>query len=700
MKDLGRNASPLQPQPSSKPISIDESIDITIQIARGLQKAHEKGIVHRDIKPANIMITGAGTAKILDFGLAKLAGQTRLTKTGSTVGTFAYMSPEQARSEEVDHRTDIWSLGVILYEMVSGELPFKGDYDQAVVYSILNEKPDPIDAESSEVFQIIIDKSLEKNPADRYEDFGELINDLERLQAGSSAIPTSTVQEKRKLKSILITTAVMATVVVGYWVIPLDFFEKTSEGESGWENSIAVLPFDDLSPAGDQEWFCDGMTDQILSNLAKLKKLKVRSRKSVMKYKNTNKSVPEIGKELNVAHVLEGSVMKFGDRIRVTAQLIGTKDDYHLWSEDYEREYKELFVLQNEVSEKIARSLLQTLSGEELDVIEHNRPKNLEAWEYFSRGIHIYGKFFGDKNNISFLETAEDMLIKAIKIDPGYVPSYANLSEVYNTYHNFIASTDEEKQKYRDLQEKYVTEGLKIDPNSADLYWAQGGLLIDSGDWRAGFESYMKAIMIDPNHKEANFAIGYHYGSLGLFRQAIGYFTRTIEVDPTYMHAYRVRSMGYDALGNLEQAEKDILKALVLSPDYDENLLRYAKYLILTDRKAEASEILRKMEKIYPNERKMKSWIFALNKDKEKAMQANPDGHIIVYYIFKMVDEAVAFLNKQLKEYKDWEYSIYLEMTNSHLYDFLREDPRFQNIVEEYKKIYDENMEKYGDIDM
>jgi len=681
-------------------INIDDSINIIIQIARGLQKAHEKGIVHRDIKPANIMITTDGTVKILDFGLATLAGQTRLTKTGSTVGTAAYMSPEQAKGDPVDQRTDIWSLGVLMYEMLKGELPFKGDYDQAVLYSILNEKPDPIGQGSLQGLQGIINKCIEKNPGDRYQDVGQLINDLTGLKEGSSSIPKSTVPTKSKLKFILLVVAIIALVVAGYLFIPPNFFEQTGEGESEWENSIAVLPFADLSPEGDQEWFCDGMTDQILSNLFKLKTLKVISRTSVMKYKNTDKSVPEIGKELNVAHVLEGSVLKFGDQIRVTAQLISTKDDYHLWSEDYKREYNELFALQEEVSEKIASRLLQTLSGEEIDEIAHNRPKNIEAWEYFSRAKHIYRKNSGKGEDNNHWKNAEEMFLKSLELDPDYAPTYAWLSEVYNTYHNFIASTEEEKQKYRNLQEKYVTAGLKVDPNSADLYWARGGLLIDSGDWRAGFKSYMTSVMIAPNHEEANFAIGFHYGNLGLFHQAIDYFSRTIEINPTYMQAYRVRSMGYDALGELDQAEIDILKALDLSPDVDENLLRYAKYLILTDRKEEAKEILGKMEKIYPNDRKVKSWILALNGEKEKAMQAIPDGHIIVYYIFKMVDEAIAFMHKNLEQSKEWEYSMYLEMTNSHLYDFLRSDTRFKDIVDEHKKIYDENMEKYGDIDI
>jgi len=682
------------------PISVDESINIAIQIAQGLQKAHEKGIIHRDIKPANIMITTDGTAKILDFGLAKLAGQTRLTKTGSTVGTAAYMSPEQAKGDPVDQRTDIWSLGVMLYEMVAGELPFKGDYDQAVVYSILNENPEPLSAETPEAMQIIIGKCLEKNPADRYQDISELIDDLERFLEGSSEITKRVVSSKSKLKSILFLTTSVAVVIVfmSYLLIQFDVFKKTGTGKSEWENSIAVLLFDNISNDPDQEYFSEGMTEQIISNLSRLERLKVISRTSVMKYKDTDKTIPEIGKELNVAHVLEGSVRKFGNRIRVTAQLISTEDDFHIWTEDYDREYTDLFTLQDEVSEKIAQSLLQTLSGEEINEIEQNRPKNLGAWEYYSRGRHIYGKFFITGRDTNYLKTAEELLKKAVELDADYAPSYAWLSDIYQTYLHYIASTKEEKEKYLRLEEKYVHDGLKADPTSADIYWAQGGLLLDKGEWRAAFESYMKSIMIEPYNENANFSIGYHYNAMGLHHQAIYYLTRTVEVNPNHVAAYYNLSIGYDALGNLEQAGLVIQKAMEIEPENWFVSWRYSRHLILTNRITEAKKVLNGMNESGRLPEKIKSVLYALNGEREKAIQSYPEegfpfGKMMIYFIFKMVDEAIEHLNTRNK-------NNYLLLNHSPLYDFLRSDPRFQDIVDEHKKIYDENMEKYGDINI
>ena len=307
---------------TEKPLPIDEATDIAIQIAQGLAKAHEKDIVHRDIKPANIMLTSDGVVKILDFGLAKLSTQTKLTKESTTLGTVSYMSPEQAKGEEVDYRTDIWSLGVILYEMLTGQLPFKGEYESAVIYSILNDTQEPVTGLRTGMpmeLERIINKCLQKNPANRYQHVDELMVDLRSIkrESESASIPTKMAHPSKRSKLIKISAAVLSIlilIVAGYFIL----IQPSEKSVSGWENSIAVLPFDDLSPEGDQEWFCDGMTEQIITNLSKIKRLKVIGRTSIMKFKNTNKTLPEIGQELNVSHILEGSIRRHEDNIRVT----------------------------------------------------------------------------------------------------------------------------------------------------------------------------------------------------------------------------------------------------------------------------------------------------------------------------------------------------------------------------------------------
>jgi TolB-like protein/Tfp pilus assembly protein PilF len=600
--------------------------------------------------------------------------------------------------------------------MVTGELPFKGDYDQAMVYSILNESPEPFKTDIPDTLKTVIDTCLEKNPAERYQDAGDLIDDLTALKNGSATVAKRKVRTKSKLKPILLSASiiiVLTIITIGYLFIPFDIFKKTGDTAFRWENSIAVLPFDDLSPEGDQEWFCDGMTEQIISNLAKLTKLKVISRKSVMKFRDTDKTVPEIGKELNVAHILEGSIRKIGEKIRVTAQLINTKDDYHLWSDDYDKDYNDLFALQDDVSERIASSLLHTLSSEDIAKVKKNKPKNLEAWEYYSRGRHIYGEFFLNMERIEFLHKSEEMLKKAIELDKDYIPAYALIVEIYNTYYNFVASTDDEHQKYLNLEEKYIKAGYTIDPQSAYMDWANGSYLWDKGDPLGAYNSYKKSVLKEPFYYDAIFSLGFFYMNKGLYHSGMKLMSRVIELDPISLHGYRTRSIGYDAIGDLEKAEQDILKAMDIFPDEVSTLRRYAWYLIQLDKIEKAKEILNKLEKLLPDDNdwkvEVKSVLYALNGDKEKAMQnweklneiqQYPNGLMMICYLFKLVDEAIEYLNVGIENGNGPRWTKYLFLRNSDLYDFIRSDPRFQKILEEEKKIYDANSSKFPDIEI
>jgi serine/threonine protein kinase len=305
------------------PLELGEALRIATQVAEGLQEAHKKGVVHRDIKSANIMVMDKGQAKVMDFGLARIAGGTLLTKEGMAMGTIAYMSPEQARGEEVNHRTDIWSLGIVLYEMFSGRLPFKGEHDQGVVYSILNEKPKPITDLRSEIplsIGQVVSKALEKNPDERYQQVEELLDDLKSISAG--IVPEEIKVRLRKAKLRRRKRVISYAGIVGFLIIMTIITLSLFTGRSEAIDSIAVLPLDNLTGDAEQEFFVDAATDELIGQLAQISALRVISRQSVMRYKESDKSLPEIARELNVDAVVEGTVYQVGESVRIRVQLI------------------------------------------------------------------------------------------------------------------------------------------------------------------------------------------------------------------------------------------------------------------------------------------------------------------------------------------------------------------------------------------
>jgi TolB-like protein len=359
-----------------------------------LARAHEEDIVHRDIKPANVIITNRGEVKIVDFGLAKLAGRTMLTKEGTTLGTVAYMSPEQAQSAQVNHRTDVWALGAVLYEMSTGEIPFKGDYDQAVVYSILNKEPEPMANLRSEVptdLQQVVQKAMQKEPRERYQQVDELVTELEST--------------KKKLESKKV--------------------EAIGEKETS-SPSIAVLPFVDMSPQKDQEYFCDGIAEELINALTNIQELRVVARTSAFLFKGEKLDVREIGKKLNVQTVLEGSVRKAANRLRITAQLVNVPDGYHLWSQKYDRDMEDIFAIQDEISLAIVDKLKIKLLGDEKKALVKRHTDNLEAYN-----LYLKGRYFWNKMNPGGFEKAIENFEQAIEKDPNYALAYTGLADSY-----------------------------------------------------------------------------------------------------------------------------------------------------------------------------------------------------------------------------------------------------------------------------
>jgi non-specific serine/threonine protein kinase len=318
----------------SAPLPLDEVIDIGIQLSAAMQEAHEHDIVHRDIKSDNIMVTGKGEVKVMDFGLAKFKEITTMTKTGTTMGTVNYMSPEQARGEKVDHKSDIWSMGVVLFEMLSGQLPFKGDYESAVIYAILNGSQEAVTALRTGVplsLEQIVNKALSKTPAERYQHVDEMAVDLtaikKQIETGNKT--KQTAETRSSVRKPLYLYTGLAVLLILFVLLGIFFWPEQRTPI----NSIAVLPLDNLSGDPEQEYIVDGMTEVLITELSKIEALKVPSRTSSMRYKDSDESLKEIAEELQVGALVEGSAMLVGDKIRITAELIEAETDRHLWAE-------------------------------------------------------------------------------------------------------------------------------------------------------------------------------------------------------------------------------------------------------------------------------------------------------------------------------------------------------------------------------
>ncbi len=531
------------------PLPLETCLDYATQIAEGLSSAHRKGIIHRDVKPANIIVTTEEVVKIVDFGLAKMADLS-LTQSGTTLGTVVYMSPEQAAGREVDQRTDLWSLGVVLYEMLTGERPFKGDYEQALLYAILNEEPEPVRtlrADVPEALEEAVEITMKKEPEARCRSAEDLLRVLQPLRQGRGGTAAGTrTRWPRAARYSGMVAVLLLLLFIGSRFLGKQPAEK---------ETIAVLPLVNYSGDPEHEYFADGMTEALIAGLAQYETVHVVSRTSAMQYKKTEKTLPEIARELKADVIVEGSVYREGEQVRITAQAIRASTDQHLWSQSFDRDLKNILSLQNEIARTVAYEIGGKLSSREQPIPMQQRPVDAAAYEAYLKGIYDwYGGDWGA--SVASFE-------KSIELDPEYASPYAHLARLYYWLGFFgWMPPDEAFGKVHEL----ATNALKRDPNHAEAHsWMALHKLHYEWDFHGAEKHFRKALQTSPGDAD----IRHHYAHLllamGRTDESLTESMRSVELNP--LDPMLVACLGWHSLyeDRYDQAEEYAKRAIQIS---------------------------------------------------------------------------------------------------------------------------------------
>ena len=575
-------------------VTLSETLEVAIQIASALQAAHDAGIIHRDIKPDNLMLRADGYVKVLDFGLAKLAGPSSFaaasesseeatrkhlqTQAGIIMGTVAYMSPEQARGLAVDKRTDIWSLGCVLYEMLSGQQPFGGETTTDTLANIIHREPVSIVGlrqDANAELERLINRTLSKNRDERYQTANELLADLKKLQ---KRLEFEAELERSSAPSLnTARTQVIRSV--------------TTE-QSAIRNSIAVLPFSNLSADPDNDYFCDGLAEELLGALTKVDDLRVAARSSAFSFKDRNTNVSEIGRTLSVKTVLEGSVRKSGDRVRISVQLVNAADGYHLWSERYDREMKDIFDVQDEITLSVVDALKLKLLGDEKEEVLKRYTQNAEAYQ-----LYLRGRFFFLKRTPEGFKKAIEYFQQAIQMDAEYALAYSGLADCY-TFLGFyehlapaeaesnlkgpafkslelddtLAETQTSVALYRSLYQWDFVEAdrehkraIALNPKYAFAHHLDSATVVLLGRNNEAIAAETRAVDLEPFTAIFNASLGWWFYLAHRNEEAIAQSLRTIEIAPNHFFAYWVLGLAYGLAEKYDDAIAVLTKGLSLT---------------------------------------------------------------------------------------------------------------------------------------
>ena len=707
-------------------MTLGQALDVAVQVASALAAAHQAGIIHRDIKPENIMLRTDGYVKVLDFGLAKLTSTKTVptaapalhkveTEPGVVMGTFSYMSPEQARGLTVDARTDIWSLGVMIYEMAAGRQPFEGETASDVMSLILQKEPPPLAHSSHEVpgeLERIVRKALRKDKEERYQTIKDLVIDLRNLRKeleleaemersappmvgkvvssgqSSAAIAHSTSSaeyivtqikhHKRGIAIFILTTLIIASAIFASY----HFLNSNKT-----INSLAVLPFVNATADPNTEYLSDGITESLINNLSRLPQMKIMSRSSVVRYKGKETDVQTIGRELGVEAVLMGRVIQRGDELSISIALVDARDNSHIWGEQYNRKLSDLLAVQQAISREVSEKLRVQLTGEEQRRLSKAATENPEAYQ-----LYLKGRYYWNKRTDEGLKKAIEYFNQAIEKDPSYALAYSGLADS-NMYLSGSLHALSPGETY--LRAKSAaTKALEIDDNLAEAHTSLAMVKVGyEWDWAASEREFKRALELNPNEAEAhhqyshyltavgrtheslveslraleldplslplNAHLAWHYIYAREYDQAIEQCRRTIEMDPNYPPAHEFLAGAYEQKGMHQEAIAEFQKAISLRGDKLPIRAELGRAYAVAGKEQEALKIIDELKGL------------------SKETYIPPYDVAMIYVALDQNDQAFDWLQKACEERAGWVR--YLKVDPR--LDPLRSDPRFPDLV-------------------